>query len=199
MKQWRLLLILLSSLFLAACGPVATPPVSSYTLTNLQTAHAPAHTVTHSSLLVSNPVASPGYQTAAMIYMITPYELKAFANNRWVAPPAQMLLPLLVQAVRNTGYFSAVVSPPFAGITDYHLDTQLLKLQQEFLLPNSVVRLSVQASLISSHTSQVVASRLFEVVVVAQTNNPYGGVLAANQAAAIISNRIAKFCMRYAH
>lgn len=198
MKGWRLLVVLGSSIFFVACGPIATAPVSSYTLTSLQTAHTPARTITHLSLLVSTPVASPGYQTSAMIYMITPYELKSFADNRWVAPPGQMLLPLFVQSIRNTGYFSAVVSPPFSGLTRYHLDTQLLKLQQEFLLPTSVVRFSVQASLVSSRTSLVVASRLFEVVVPTQTNNPYGGVLAANQAAAIVSDRIAKFCMRYA-
>lgn len=198
MRLWRLFLLLVSSIFMTACGPIATPPISSYTLTNLKSVSVPSKSASHLSLLVSNPIASPGYQTAAMIYMITPYELRTFADNRWVAPPAQMLLPIFVQAIRKTGYFIAVVSPPFAGVTSYHLDTQLLKLQQEFLLPNSVVRLSIQASLVSSRTSQVVASRLFEVVMVTQTNNPYGGVLAANQAAAIVSEQIAQFCMRYA-
>jgi cholesterol transport system auxiliary component len=194
----RLGLILLSSIFLVACGPLSMPPVTTYTLTNLHHSHAPLYSTTHLTLLVSNPVASPGYQSAAMIYMVTPYELKSFADNRWVASPAQMLLPILVQAVRKTGYFAAVVSPPFAGITNYHLDTQVLKLQQEFLLPNSVVRLSVQASLVSNYTSRVVASRLFEITVPTQTNNPYGGVLAANQAAAVITHRIAEFCKQYA-
>lgn len=198
MKWWRLSLIVISSILMTACGPVSTAPVSSYTIAQLQIARAPIRSQTSLSLLVSNPIASPGYQTAAMVYMMTPYELKSFANNRWVAPPAQMLLPVFVQALRNTGYFYAVVSPPFAGLTDYHLDTQILKLQQEFLLPTSMVRLSVQASLVNSRTSHVVASRLFEVSVSAQTNNPYGGVLAANEAAAILSARIAKFCTVYA-
>lgn len=193
------LLSIAQSLFLTSCGPIATAPVATYAITELNISKAPSTARTRRTLLVSTPMASPGYQTAAMIYMMTPYELKAFAHNRWVAPPAQMLLPLFVQSIRRTGYFVAVVSPPFSGITNYHLDTQILKLQQEFLLPNSVVRLSVQASLISGRTSRVIASRLFQVVVPAQTNNPYGGVIAANRAAAIISERIAAFTVNYAN
>ena len=85
--------------------------------------------------------------------------------------------------------------PPFAGITNYRVDTQLLK----FMLPISRVRLAVQASLINNVNNRVIASRLFEVVIPAPANNPYSGVLAANKAAAIVSRRIAQFCIHYAH
>ncbi len=191
----RIFLLLLMFL-LVGCGPIATPPQSVYLISNLNSGKAPETSKTRLTLLVSNPIPNSGYQTAAMLYMMTPYELKAFSDNRWVAPPAQMLLPIFVQALRNTGYFHAVVSPPFVGLAHYRLDTQLIRLQQEFLLPTSRVRLTVQATLISNASNRVVATRLFEVTVTAPANNPYSGVLATNKAAAIISQRIAQFCVR---
>lgn len=184
------------ALFLTSCGPIKTPPSSSYLIGDLNSGKMPATARTHLTLLVSNPIANSGYQTSAMIYMITPYELKAFSNNRWVAPPAQMLLPIIVQALRQQGYFYAVVAPPFSGLTNYRLDAQLIKLQQEFFLPTSRVRLVVQATLISNLSNKVVATRSFEVTVTAPANNPYSGVLAANRAAAIIGQDVARFCIK---
>lgn len=192
-------LALLSWIFLSACSPIATPPLSRYLLgrLNLNTAlNTKAVPKTRYTLLVSTPVASPGYRTSAMIYMRSPYELKAYANNRWVASPAQMLGPLFVQTLLYSSYFYAIVSPPFAGVTDYRLDIQVLKLQQEFMQPESQVRLAVQASLISSDRQRVLASRRFEVLLPAPGNNPYSGVLAANKAAERISSEVALFAVK---
>ena len=130
--------------------------------------------------------------------MGTPYELNAYANSRWVAPPAEMLMPLFFQALQRTNYFYAVVSPPFAGVTQLRLDTQLLKLQQEFLLPTSQVRLIIQVALVNNVTNQIVGSKQFVVVIPAIENNAYGGVLATNKAAVIVSARIAEFVVQQA-
>lgn len=194
----RGLLIVFFSVFLCACEPVIMPQISCYQLEDLKPPKIIKHPKTHLTLLVSSPIASPGYQTSAMVYVLTPYKLSAYANSRWVAEPTQMLMPLFVQVLRQTSHFFAVVSPPFTGITDYRLDTQLLKLQQEFFLPISQVRLIVQASLIKTTTNRIVGTGLFEVIIPAPTNNPYGGVLASNQAANILSRRIAQFCVAYA-
>lgn len=197
-NDFKLLIIIFVAGALVACGPIATRPMDTYTISSLKKyVRAPRRT-TKLTLLVSNPTAAPGYQTSAMIYMATPFELKSFADNRWVAPPAQMLLPMFVRALRNTSYFYAVVAPPFVGITNLRLDTQLIKLQQEFLLPTSQLRLIVQASLVSNVTNRIVASRQFEVVIPTSENNPYGGVLAANKAAATLSRKIAQFAVNAA-
>ncbi len=143
------------------------------------------------------PVADPGYRTSKMIYTKTPFQLKSFSVNKWVAPPAQMLLTVLLQRIRERNYFKAVVSPPFSGSTNYRLDTQLISLQQEFYRPESGVRFIVQANLFSNATNTVIASKRFHAYIPAPGNNPYAGVLAANRAAAIITTQIAAFCLRY--
>jgi len=189
-------LLIMITLLLTACGildPVKLPTVSRYTIANIKPVSIPSRSKTRLTLLVSLPIASPGYQSSRMVYVDIPYKLKTYANNRWVASPAEMLMSLLARQLRSKGYFYAVVTPPFSGVGNYRLDTRLLVLQQEFLRPTSVVRLVMQASLVNNTTNRVLASKRFQVLVNAPENNPYSGVLATNKAANILSKRIARF------
>lgn len=197
MRVQKIFLLSLFIILLAACGPIVISPISYYQIEDLHSIQVPP-AKTHLTILVSTPIANPGYQTSSMLYMLTPYKLSSYVNSQWVAPPSQMLLPLFVRAIRQTGHFFSVVSPPFLGITHYRLETRLLKLQQEFFSPISQVRLSIQASLIKSQENRVIATKIFEVLIPAPNNNPYSGVLAANRAAGIIMHRIALFCVAYA-
>lgn len=198
-KSIQYLFIILSALILSACGlgkPVNMPAVSTYQIASLKIGSNPRYKKSGLTLLITKPVASPGYQTANMVYVMIPYKLKFYATNRWVAPPAQMILPLMAQRLRQTGYFHAVVSAPYSGIANVRLDSRLLTLQQEFLRPISRVHLVIEASLISNATNKVIANRRFQVYVNAPQNNPYSGVLATNRAVALIDNQIAKFVLR---
>ena len=199
MKKIRLTLIIVCIIILTACSlstPVKMPQESTYAITDLHFSSGVKHAKTKNTLLVSFPVASSGYQTASMVYVQTPYQLKRFANNRWVASPAAMILPLMAQKMRDTGYFKAVVTPPFSGVTHYRVATQLLTMQQEFMRPTSIVRLVMQVTLVNGRSNQVVSSRRFQVMVSAPGNNPYSGVLAANKAANIMSSRVARFVVQ---
>lgn len=199
MKMITTIILFLTAIFLASCSlsPIPTTPLSTYTITNWpkKTIVAPK-TFSHKTILVTTPIASPGYNSAAMIYVTIPYQLRAFADHGWIAPPAQLLLPLMANRLRATGDFRAVVTSPFSGVANYQLNTQLLTLQQEFLQPVSRVRLTMEATLINTADDHVIASRVFEVVVPAPDNNPYSGVLATNAAAHRVVNQIAKFVDR---
>jgi cholesterol transport system auxiliary component len=193
----RIFLVLFFAGFLAACGPVKVGETSTYVLSGAaNTGPASPGAKRNATLLVATPVASSGYDTESMIYVQSPYKLRPFAKNLWVAPPAQMLLPIIAQSIRNTHCFRAVVTPPFSGSTRYVLTLNLLMLQQEFFQPTSQVRLIVQATLTNAATGKVIASRRFEAVTSAPENNPYSGVLAANRAASQVSNQIARFVSR---
>jgi cholesterol transport system auxiliary component len=141
---------------------------------------------------VTTPTALPGYATSRMIYEKTPYQLSAFASHRWISPPTSLLLPLIIDQLRAYHYFHAIVTAPFSGTVNYQLNTTLIMLKQEFLTPQSDVRLVIEASLIDGTTGNVIASRVFQTVVPAESN-PYSGVAATNRAMHIVLNRIAKF------
>jgi cholesterol transport system auxiliary component len=197
MRQLRLVGLMITGLLVCACSPVKTPKIQSFELTSPQPKGLLLRTASRSTLLVSMPVADPGYRSSKMIYTKIPFQLKSFSVNKWVAPPSQMLLPILLQRIRERNFYKAVVSPPFSGSTSYRLDTQLVNFQQEFFRSVSQVRLVIQANLYSNASGAVVASKRFHALIPAPGNNPYSGVLAANRAAAVVTTQIAAFCLRY--
>ena len=195
--RWIILIFFL--LFLVGCtltSPVKLPPQSEYAISMMKTSTASNRSQSSMTLLVSMPIASPGFNTDDMIYMDVPFKLRSYANHRWIAPPAQMLMPVVAQTLRNKNYFKAVVTPPFSGVTSYRLDTQLMLLEQEFLQPISQVHLVMQATVINNNSNQVLASRQFTIFVKAPGNDAYSGVLAANNAASVIALQIASFVVR---
>jgi len=172
-------------------------PESHYTITNWpKKTDVTEQSVSQHTILVMSPIASPGYQSSKMIYVMIPYQLKSFADHRWVAPPAELLLPLIANRLRAENYFKAVVTSPFSGSVTYQLNTQLLTLQQEFLQPESRVRLTIQATLVQVLTGKVIATRVFQAVIPASGNDPYDGVIAANKAAHVVLNEMAQFVVR---
>lgn len=190
MRFWGMLAALM--LTISGCA-VKVPTISTYVLTVPTAASSAGVPQTHAVLLVSSMIAGPGYKTSRMIYVTAPGYLREFSRHAWVAPPAQMLVPLIIERIESKQYFKAVVTPPFAGKSDYRLDTRLVIFQQEFIQPVSQVRCVVQALLINNNTGKVIGSRRFQVIVPAAGNNPQSGVAAANQAAAQISEQIAQF------
>lgn len=172
--------MLLMSVFLTSCFNQYTPP-EHYQLTTFnqkQFVSAPVK----ATLLVSQIVPSQAYQSNDMIYVNQHYQVSAFIENNWDVPPSEMLFPLLVQSLQNTGYFHAVIPAPSFAYTDWRLDTHLIKLQQDFTRKPSVVEFQMTATLINDEQSSIVANKLFSVEVPAPMETPYGGVLAANKA-----------------
>lgn len=53
-----------------------------------------------------------------------------------------------------------------------------------------------EAILIDTCCHQVIGEKVFEVVIAAPKNNPYGGVLAANRATSIILDQVTCFVIR---
>lgn len=196
MKRGFFLLLILAGL--TACSPlkpVSTTQIDRYSLSQIPK-QLPKRPVSRKTLLVSMPIASPGYDTARIIYMEKPFELKRFARNQWVAPPAKMLQPMLVQTLLNTRRFHAVVSTPYSGITQLRLDTQLLKLEHLFIHSPSRVRMVVQVQLIDNIRNQVVADARFQSSIVAKRATPYAGVLAANEASSVLLSKVARFVLQ---
>ena len=193
------LLLIILMVFLSSCSfsPIKVAPESNYTITQWpQQKSVAKKPISKQTILITTPIAAPGYETSNMIYVMVPYQLKSFANHRWVASPAQLLLPLLADHIRSRHYFKGVMTSPFAGETTYQLNTQLLTLQQEFLQPDSHVRLVMQATLVNTQSGKVLASRVFQAIIPTKSNNPYGGVLATNQAANQVLNQIARFVVK---
>jgi cholesterol transport system auxiliary component len=133
-------------------------------------------------LLVEVPHAAPGYDSARMVYTRQPLTQEAFANSVWSDTPARMLAPLLVSRLQQSGQFRAVLLAPSAANAGLRLDTTILRLQQDFLQGPSVVRFSLQVTLMDNATREVLAWRSVDVVQSAGSDDAEGGALAAQAA-----------------
>ena len=181
---------------LASCAALQAPEpdrASLYLLEAAPTAGAP-RPKRDAVLAVSVPRARPGFDTPLMAYTQRPGALEYFAKNRWADTPARMLAPLLVQALERSGRFSAVVQAPSSALAALRLDTELVRLEQDFDARPSRVRFTLRAQLIDTGARRVLASAEFDETEPAPSDDPYGGVIAANRALARLLERLVDFC-----
>ena len=153
-----------------------------------------ANAAESATLVVTAPRAAAGLDSRRMLYVREPHRLEYFASNEWVDTPSHMLTPLIVAALEQTGAFGAVVSAPGSVDASLRLDTEVLRLQQVFGTSTSQLRFTLRAHLVDSRTRKVLAWREFDQTVAAPTDDPRGGVAAANTAVQAVLGQLAGFC-----
>jgi cholesterol transport system auxiliary component len=198
------LAMLSTASMLAGCGsilPKAPIQPTLYVLdggspTKVTVAISPAPTPATSTmtLTVTTPIASAGFGSTHIIYQRRSHELEHFALNQWVDTPAQMLAPLIVRALETRGIFRAVVRGSTAAASEFRLDTELVRIQQEFTGTPSRARVTLRAVLLDTATRRVIASREFDSTAPSPSEDPAGGVTAANEAVQRLLVDLEKFC-----
>lgn len=150
-------------------------------------------------LAVNEPHARPGFDTRRMAYTRRPYEIEYFARNQWVDAPARMLAPILLSTMERSGLFRSVVAASSGLDADLRLDTELVRLEQDFATTPSRVRITLRAQLVDLRRGKVLATRTFDGTEPASADDPYGGVAAANKVLATMLPQITAFCAHYGH
>jgi cholesterol transport system auxiliary component len=197
-RKYRLVATALALTLLGGCGAlrstVSTQP-NYYSLAATGVSAIPAaNATTAPTLIVSPPHAAAGFDSRHIMYMRHASQLEYFAHNEWIDTPARMLAPRIVAAVERTAAFRAVVQTPSTAAGEMRLDTEILRLQHEFLGTPSQVRFTLRAYLVESATRRVIVAQEFEAVVPAASEDPLGGVVAANRAVETVLDNLAAFC-----
>lgn len=148
-------------------------------------------------LAVGMPRARAGFDTAQMVWVRQAHGLEVYSRNRWADTPAHMLAPLLAQALERSGAFHAVVLAPSTVSAALRLDTELIRLQQDFSVRPSRVQFTLRAQLVDIGTQRVIASAEFDETEDAATEDAYGGVRAANLALEHLLVRLTAFCAEH--
>lgn len=148
-------------------------------------------------LAVSMPRARAGFDTAQIVWMRQAHGLEVYSRNRWADTPARMLMPLLAQALERSGAFHAVVQTPSAVSAALRLDTEIIRLQQDFSVRPSRVQFTLGVQLVDINTRRVIARAEFDETENAATEDAYGGVRAANLALERLLARLAAFCVEH--
>lgn len=187
-------------LFLALLGgcssilPQSAPPPKMFALDYEGKTAANAAPADGPVILVTSPRAAAGFDRPRMVYVRQAHQIEYFTENQWVDTPARMLTPLLASALERSGAFRAVLQAPAAAAGQVRLDTEIVRLQQEFMGAGSRERFTLRARLVDDATRNVIATREFEAVVDAPAATPYGGVQAANTAVSQVLDQVAIFC-----
>lgn len=192
------ILFSLIALLLAGCSVLPKPTPEAVNTYVLEYATDPAAKTTAGDdlpvLIVTTPRAYSGYDTTGIAYMQQTYDLRYYAYSRWADTPAHMLAPLIADAVQATGQIEAVYATPGSIAADLRLDTELIRLRQDFRHEPGAVRITLRVRLIDLKSEAVLATRQLDGVVATQTDDAYGGVIAANQALGQILDQLARFC-----
>lgn len=155
---------------------------------------------THATtVLVLVPETVPAYATPRMAYSVQKYQIAYFSQNEWVAPPAQMIQPLIVETLRRTHYFSEVLPSPYFGQHTFSLRTEIIELKQDFSSGPGVLRLTMRCYLRREATNQVVATKELLAEELLSERNPYAGVVAANEAMGRLLRELSRFVIEHAH
>ena len=183
---------LLCAGLLAGCSVLPAPhpdQVHRYLLDAKPAAADPA-TSAH-ALSVDMPASRPGFDTPQMAYQRRAHELEYFATQRWADTPAHMLRPLI----------AAALEPRFAAqrTSDLRLETELIRLQQDFTSTPSRIRITLHARLVDVKNRRVIATRTFDETEISASEDAYGGVNAANLALARMLDSLGAFCVEQAN
>ena len=192
-------LLLAAGLALAGggCGsvlPKPEPTPAFFALDGLSAARAAAPSAAGLTLIVNQPQAVPGFDGQHIVYLRQDHQLEHFAHSVWVDTPARMLAPLIADAVTRGDTIRVAVLPTGTAAADLRLDTQIVRLQQDFSQRPSQVRFTLRATLLDDATRHVLATREFDARVAAPSDDPYGGVVAANQAVQAVLQALVAFC-----
>ena len=200
----RLASICVAALALGACSvlqPKASTPPSFYTLEYAGPAApamgARAPLPASAPTLVISPVrAASGFDSQRIIYLREPHKLEYFAQSEWIDSPARMLGPLMVAAIEQTGAFRSVVMTPSSAGGELRLDTEIVRLQQDFQSQPSTVQFTLRVYLVEEKTRKVLAWRTFESKVPTSNDDPRAGVIAANRAVQTVLEELAQFLLK---
>lgn len=192
MNKIAFLVLLSFQLLLTACSPVKRELTNAYKLESYSYLRLD-NGLPKQSILVTMPEAAAGFQDSDMLYVNKPFALRSFAKNAWVDQPAYMLLPLIAQSLQSTGYFYAVTSTVNSELTNYRLDTQLIRLQQNFLTRPSKIEFAAKVVLTHVSDNRVIASRIISEQINCPSDTPYGGVIAANRATKLFTAEVSRF------
>lgn len=186
---------------LLACLSARLPRATAPDLYALDPPLAPGVAVAdreRTPISVATPRAAPGLEGRGMVYVRREHEIRYFARSGWVDAPARMLAPLLERALETSGSFHVVRDAAGEAPARLRLETDVLRLQQEFTTTPSRIRLVLRVRLVDTAARRVLGERELEVVEPAPSDDPYGGVVAANAAAARSLAEIAADCAGWA-
>jgi ABC-type uncharacterized transport system auxiliary subunit len=129
LRAGSLTLLAVGSLAVALAGCGSSRPIKYYQL-SYPASPATQQPSLNVSLLVRSFEASHLYQEERIVYSTSPNELGLYEENRWVAPPVEMLQDALIRGLRSAGHYRSVMIVRGEGGGDFALAGHLYEFNE---------------------------------------------------------------------
>jgi len=149
-------------------------------------------------LVVEEPLASGGLDSARIALSPSLTELKYFAKARWVERAPKMIQTLLVESFENTGRIVAVSRQAIGLRSDFNLKSELREFQAEYLNGNVVpqIRVRLNVKIVKQPRLSIIASRNFERLVPATSDSMPAIVAAFDEALGKVLRQTVEWSMK---
>ena len=199
--QWLMTLLMGLVLSITACNPIkpneesnqtyrldAPLPPPSLAQTLLKIPSAP--------LLQLSPIQTwAGLETSAIRLIQQPHQMGQYAFSQWIAPPAELLLPLIAHHLEQTQKFADITLTPNPA-AQYRLELTLEAMHHNFTTQPSQFEWQLSAKLFTLPESRLLAKQRFALSQPAPTADAYGGVIAANQSLPTLLSQLTTFVIQ---
>lgn len=176
-------LILLSLLFLGACGMTGPRQTATwYVLEDQGTARAAPKPVWPGTLLVRETETTTFYQGSALAYSRAPGTRGHYQYARMTELPATRIAQLLRQRLERAALFPAVAALGSGIEGDYQLNSRLLDFYHDAGLAPGIVRLALEAELVRRSDAHLLARIRIETQAPAPSHDARGAAQGGNAA-----------------
>ena len=147
-------------------------------------------------LLVATPDARVGLRSRDIAYSRegASRQLHYYAHHYWADTPAEMLRPLLVDALETSGAFSAIIDSTHGRLAALRLDTEIqwfdLRIDGDRLAGRVKIRVLIVN--LTGNGRAILASDTLSAVVDAASNRPDRGVQALDEALSQVLGQLSR-------
>lgn len=180
-------------LLVAACGvvPDFKGPSNLFNLTP-KSSFDPGLPRVQWQLVIDEPVAAGGLDTARIAVMPTPIEVKYLADASWTERAPRMVQTLLVESFENSGTIVAVGRQAIGLRSDFNLKTEIREFQVESFGARQV-RVRLNAKLVRQPRQEIVVSRSFEATQPVSGSGMQAAILAWDDALGSVLRQVVEW------
>lgn len=176
-------LILGLAFLLSGCSilPATEAPAKNNYLLLSPATQLPSRVHSNQVLYIGKVKSVSWLNTSKMAYQKNNDEIAYFELNQWAASLPELLQSVMLQSLQSQRGYRAVVSSPYSGQYDKRLDVNIVNFQQVFTQKPSVYLITLQMQLVDNHRGQIIRSKTITLSQKCVSDDPKGGVMAANQ------------------
>lgn len=185
--KMRLVVGMIFMILFAGCSTKMAPQ-KIYTLQTPEVNTAYKKSDKNKTIMVMQPQSLKEVMSQKMRFSYSSTEQGAYLNSKWSNDLGKLFQGTLIYTLQSSGMFKGVVSYASTAQADYRLESTIFDFSHHVRDNASHAIVSIQFTLVSTHTGKLVKSRRFSYSEATKTTDAEGYVEATNRALGRLSS-----------